>query len=284
VKALTASDLNRGISDERFQYRRCYSCATYFLTPVPAELSRYYPSDYFTPLSAQTIDRLAQVERYRVEMLLEHISPGALVEIGPGEGLFARAAHNAGFKVTGIEMDASACERLRTIVEIDAINSDVPEEVLPTLPPSRAIAMWHVAEHLQRPWEVIEGAAANLEPGGVLVIAMPNPRALQFRLLRQRFAHLDAPRHLFLIPAKTLARRCQELGLQQVSTTTADPSGRHWNQFGWEYALRRSPRDRHATIASRVLSLLITLVLRPIETHAENGCTYTSVFLKGPAT
>ena len=62
--------------------------------------------------------------------------------------------------------------------------------------------MWHVIEHLRRPWEVIERAAANLQDGGVLAIATPNPRALQFKLLRRRWAHLDAPRHLFLIPSR----------------------------------------------------------------------------------
>ena len=140
--------------------------------------------------------------------------------------------------------------------------------------------MWHSIEHLARPWDVIERAAENLEPGGVLAVATPNPRALQFKLLGARWAHLDAPRHLFLIPEETLARRAAELGLRASLTTTADPSGRHWNRFGWEYAVRRHPSRRPSTWATRALSLLITQALRPIETLGLNGTAYTSVFVK----
>jgi hypothetical protein len=54
-------------------------------------------------------------------------------------------------------------------------------------------------------------------------------------------------------------------------------------RFGWEYALRRSPRNRPPARASRALSLLIARALRPIETRGLNGCAYTSVFVKSSA-
>jgi SAM-dependent methyltransferase len=266
---------------ERFEYDRCGSCGTYFLLAPPADLSPYYPQAYYSLPSAEELDRLAAVEP-NARLLLDHTAPGRLVEIGPGEGVFARTARNAGFEVTAIEMDSRACEHLRSAVGVDAINSAVPEDVLPELPPSRAIVMWHVIEHLRRPWAVIESAASNLEPGGVLAIASPNPGALQFRLLGRRWAHVDAPRHLFLIPPATLARRCEDLGLQPAHSSTDDPAARHWNRFGWEYALRRPPRSRPAKRTSTVLSALIARLLRPIETRGENGCAYTSIFVKSP--
>jgi hypothetical protein len=282
-RAFTVPDLNRGASKERFVYARCRSCGTYFLDPPPANLAPYYPETYYNLASAEELDRLANSERFNIQLLLDHVQPGRLVEIGPGAGVFSRAARNAGFEVAAIEMDSRACEYLREIVGVEAINSALPEEVLPTLPPSRAIVMWHVIEHLRRPWATIERAASNLEPGGLLAIASPNPRAVQFSLLGRRWAHVDAPRHLFLIPAETLARRCGELGLRLVSTTTTDPGGRHWNRFGWEYALRRSPRSRPSgwTIA---LSAVIARLLRPIEERGESGCAYTSIFVKTPST
>jgi SAM-dependent methyltransferase len=282
--ALTAADLNRGIGRERFEYARCSVCGSYFLSPAPVDMSPYYPREYYNLPSAHELDRLAESQSFVVGLLLDHTEPGRLLEVGPGEGLFARAARNAGFEVTAIEMDPRACEHLRGVVGVQAIESATPEQVIPTLPPSRAIVMWHVIEHLRRPWDVIERAAANLEAGGVLAIATPNPHALQFRLLGRRWAHLDAPRHLFLIPAATLERRCRELGLRLAATSTDDPAGRHWNRFGWEYAMRRAPRSRPATRTSRALSMLVTRALRPIEGRADNGCAYTSIFVKLPST
>jgi SAM-dependent methyltransferase len=283
ARAFSASDLNRGAGDERFEYARCQVCGSWFLISPPEDLSPYYPQEYYELPSAQELDRLALSQAPVVEMLLARAGRGRLLEIGPGEGVFARAARNAGFDVTAIEMDARACEHLREVAEVEAINSAHPEDAIATLPPSRAIVMWHVIEHLRRPWEVIERAACNLEAGGLLAIATPNPRAAQFKLLGRRWAHLDAPRHLFLIPEVTLARRCEELGLGLVSMTTADPAGRHWNRFGWEYALRRAPRSRPAPRLSVALSSLIARALRPIEERAQNGCAYTSIFVKLPS-
>lgn len=283
--AFTACDLNRAAGDARFDYARCRSCDSYFLTAPPEDLSPYYPQEYYELPSARELDRLAQSQAPIVEMLRERAGgTGRLVEVGPGEGVFARAARNGGFDVTAIEMDSRACEHLREVAGVQAINSALAQDVIATLPPSRAIVMWHVIEHLRRPWEVIERAAANLQDGGVLAIATPNPRAVQFKLLRRRWAHLDAPRHLFLIPAETLARRCVELGLGLVATTTDDRAGRHWNRFGWEYALRRAPRSRPATRASAVLSAAIARAVGPIERRPGNGCAYTSLFVKLPAT
>ncbi len=282
--ALSASDLNRGVGTDRFDYARCQACGAYFLVSPPSDLSPYYPSEYYDLASAEQLDRLAVSQRPYVDMLLAHTRPGRLVEIGPGEGVFARAARAAGFAVTAIEMDQRACQYLRGVVEVDAIDSAVPEQVLATLPPSRAIVMWQVIEHLRHPWAVVESAAANLEPGGVLAIATPNPLALQFRLLGRRWAHLDAPRHLFLIPQSALVRRCEQLGLRLVSSVTDDPAGRHWNRFGWEYALRRPPRSHPVGRVGRVLAQLLARAFAPVETRPMHGSAYTAIFVKSPAT
>jgi hypothetical protein len=268
------------VTEERFEYAYCPACGTYSLVDPPVDISRYYPNEYYNLSSAEELDVLARAERFKVEMLMDHTPLGRLIEIGPGEGAFARAARNAGFDVTAIEMDARSCEHLAAVAGVTAIESATPEDVLPTLAPSRATVLWHVIEHLPRPREVIEQAAFNLETGGVLAIATPNPRALQFKLLRGRWAHLDAPRHQCLIPAHALARRCSELGLHQAWTTTSDPAGCYWNQFGWEYALRRSPRSQHNRWASAVVARFIARAAAPIETRGANGCAYTSIFVK----
>ena len=59
-----------------------------------------------------------------------------------------------------------------------------------------AIVFWHSLEHLPNPGEELERAAALLEPGGVLVVAVPNNDSLQAKLFGDRWLALDMPRHL----------------------------------------------------------------------------------------
>jgi hypothetical protein len=127
---------------------------------------------------------------------------------------------------------------------------------------------------------VLEAAAANLEPGGVLALATPNPESAQFRLLGPRWAHVDAPRHLFLLPLGAITGRAAELGLRRAAVTTSDPSGRHWNRFGWEYALRRRPAAGPPPRPLALAALGLTVALRPLEHSGMRGAAYTAIFVK----
>jgi SAM-dependent methyltransferase len=234
------------MTDERFIYDRCEACGSVFLTNPPADLSPYYGGGYygFRPdgeADWQGNEYLVEFQSFRLELLGRHVGPGALIEIGAGTGAFASAAQRAGYDVAAIEMDERSCRYIANRLGVHAINSERPVEVLPTLGSARVVALWHVLEHLPNPAEVLTAAAERLEPGGILAIGVPNPLSLQFRLLRSRWAHLDAPRHLVLIPAPALIERAQTLGLSCVELTTSDPFGRHCDLHGWSYALTRRP-------------------------------------------
>ena len=274
--AFITTDRNRGLSDERFEYGRCSRCATLFLVNVPDDLDRFYPPEYY---SQPQIEKAAGVEQAKLDLL--GVEPGGrLVEIGPGAGAFAFAARRAGFEVTGVEMDPAAVEQLRSLAGVEAVRSHTPHAALDALPPSRVIVMWHVLEHLPDPWRTVESAARNLEPGGTLAIAVPNPESLQLRVLGERWAHIDAPRHLFLIPASELISRARGFGLAPVRLTTRDRRGVHWNAFGWQRLLMRPGAPRAQTAAALAVGTLATAVASPLELRGLNGATYTAIFRK----
>lgn len=278
---LEARDRNHGVAPGTFDYHRCGSCGTLFLLRPPADLGACYPDEYFGLPSLDELRAAARGERYRGEIVARHARGGGrLVEIGPGNGIFAVQALEAGFDTVGIEMDPVACSYLRDTVGIEVVQSAEPERTLLELPPSRVIAAWHVIEHVPRPWALLEAAAANLASGGVLVVATPNPAAFGLRVLGARWPHLDAPRHLFLIPHTALIERAGELGLELVELTDADPGGLHWNAFAWQFALRHAgasyARERAAAAAGRA----IAAALSPIERRGMRGAAYTAVLRK----
>lgn len=282
VPAFIATDRNRRLSDETFTYLRCHRCATVQLSPVPNDLGRFYPPQYYSlPQTRDEFARTAAPERYKLE-LIQPVAPGGrLVEIGPAIGGFAVHADAAGYQVSAIEMDPDCCRFLRDVVGIEVHETADPTAALAAHGPFDVVAMWQVLEHLPNPRQVLEAAAAALSRGGVLAIAVPNPQALQFRWFGPRWTHVDAPRHLTLIPPSTLVSVGVQLGLEVALLTTTDIGTLGWNYFGWRESLAGFTTGERTQAALRVAGSVMTRVMAPVERRDRRGATYT-VLLRRP--
>jgi SAM-dependent methyltransferase len=84
------------------------------------------------------------------------------------------------------------------------------------------IALWHCLEHLQEPWRVVQEAARRLAPGGIVIVAIPNIESHEFSVLKERWRHLDTPRHLYFYPINSLAALARENGLKMLEVETND--------------------------------------------------------------
>jgi 2-polyprenyl-3-methyl-5-hydroxy-6-metoxy-1,4-benzoquinol methylase len=288
VFALQARDRNRETTEARFTYNRCPACETIFMVDVPADLSPFYAGEYHRFAADGTPEwehnpTLAEVETARVAMLRRLAEPGGrLIDIGAGPGGFAAAAKHAGYDVTAIEMDERCCDYMNRRLGVHAICSDEPIAELEQQAPARVISLWHVLEHLRDPGEMLATAAQRLQDAGMLAIGVPNPRSLQFRLLRARWAHLDAPRHLCLIPEQALASRLRAHGLRLVAATTDDLFGRICALHGWTYALRRRPAAKDSAAVTVRAAQAISRLLAPVERRDLRGPALTLLFVKNP--
>ncbi|MGO9956929.1 MAG: methyltransferase domain-containing protein [Solirubrobacteraceae bacterium] len=281
--ALRAWDRNRRLSDETFTYHRCSRCGTLALDPVPADLDRYYPPAYYAvPRGRDELRSAAGPERYKLEIVRRFAPGGRLVEIGPAVGGFALVMQDAGYETSAIEMDAECCRFLREVLGISVQETTDPIAALAAGGPFDVVAMWHVIEHLPNPREVLAAVARSLAPGGIVALAAPNPEAFQFRVLGSRWTHLDAPRHLVLIPADELARLGRELGLEAVLLTTLDAGTLAWNHFGWRESLAGFAQGRYVRFGLRLLGSLLARAMAPLDRRELRGSTYTLV-LRRPA-
>jgi SAM-dependent methyltransferase len=274
-------DLNRHLGSELFDYYRCADCSLLFLDPLPADLGHYYPQDYYAlPQSIDEVARNARHEAYKIDIVRKHIGGGRLIEIGPATGGFCYLAKQAGFQVQAIEMDRRCSEFLRSMLHIDVVNSAAETAALDQLEPADVVALWHVIEHLRDPWGMLEAIARKLRPGGIAVIATPNPDALQFRIWGKRWVHVDAPRHVVLIPADVMTRRMRELDLDLVEMTTNDEGGLGWNWFGWVYGFANFSAAPRIKRFLRLAGRMVRRAVAPLEDREGKGAAYTAVFRK----
>lgn len=263
-----------------FSYARCARCGLISNATPPADLQPYYAAEYYVIPSAAAMDRLALRENCKIDAIRRFAASGRLLEIGPAFGVFALRAKREGFSVTCIERDARCRDYLEKTVGVQAIGSADPLAAMAQLPFFDVIALWQVIEHLDAPLEFIDAAAAQLAPGGLLALSTPNPDALQFAWMGKSWPHVDAPRHLHLLPAPLLIERAGRQGLQPCLLESDDADARSWNRFGWQrFVMNRMP-GRLGTAIGLVAGLAISLILRPLESRPMRGSTYTLVFRK----
>jgi 2-polyprenyl-3-methyl-5-hydroxy-6-metoxy-1,4-benzoquinol methylase len=284
--AFRARDYNRRLSQEVFDYFNCQTCGVVFLHPIPADLGRYYPEDYYAiPASAAELAGALPGVRYKLELLRPFAQSGLLLEIGPACGDFALQAKQAGFEVEVIEMDPRCCEFLVRQVGVRATCTADTLGALKGAGPYDVIALWHVIEHLPDAMETLAAAAGRLKPGGVLLIAAPNPESFQLRVLRGRWTHVDAPRHVVMIPLARVVEQAQRGGLEPVFTTTNDEGARGWNRFGWEQSLTNLATTPKAKGRLRKVARRIARMAQPWDRREGKGSAYTVIFRKhgGPS-
>lgn len=266
----------------QFTYYRCTVCRLVFVYPLPADLPRYYPPDYHSfPRSLDELRAAASVhELFKLDILRQFVPGGTVLELGPGVGGFALLASQAGYDVHVIEVDQRCCDFIRSVLGIDAVHALDEVAALAQAPPADAIALWQVLEHLPQPFQLLEVAAARLKPGGTLIVAMPNPESFQFRMLGARWVHLDAPRHVVLIPRSLLLQEAARLGLSPLLVTTRDAGSIGWNRFGWEYSLPNLFPDGWDRGAAMRRGKQLGAWLRFIDDREGAGAAYTAVLRK----
>lgn len=106
----------------------------------------------------------------------------AVLEVGAHTGYFSERLRLAGCRVTAIEMDPAAAEksasRADRVIVGDIEDPKVFGQISETFD---VILFMHILEHLVDPWRVLRESQRLLNPGGSLVVLLPNVGAWRVR-------------------------------------------------------------------------------------------------------
>jgi SAM-dependent methyltransferase len=259
-----------------FRIARCQSCGLSWRLdlPGPDELDVLYRSGFYVPAPprggrlARKLHLLSSAVRLRA---LDGIAPGRLLDVGSGKGAFLAAARDAGWETLGVEYAPEAAEAARAAFGVDVIVEnflDVRE-----LGTFDLVTMWHVLEHLTDPIGALARAADCLNPGGRLLVSVPNLESLQARLGGEDWFHLDLPRHLFHFTPRSLTTLVERAGFRVVRISYLYPEVEvigllqtALNRLGIENDLlyRFAKRDPAARLGPGVVaSLVLALAMAP---------------------
>jgi len=226
--------LNMG---DEFLYLECANCYCLQIIETPTNLSKYYPSEYYSfqkpkfglglnpivyflkrSLLRNYLHKLDPVGAL-LSLVLPHPFPwmksrllnfnSSILDVGCGSGRIIQSMQRSGFKnLTGI--DPFLEKDLRNSPNLKILKKDVFEMT----GQYDFVMLHHAFEHMDDPDKVLSKISSLLKPTGKLLIRIPVANSHAWRKYRTHWFALDAPRHLFLHTTHSIHLLAKEAGLK----------------------------------------------------------------------
>jgi len=218
-------DILYGFSGE-WDLIKCLECDLVYTIPPLNEtnVNDFYPKNYLPYKTSQSVQnhpigkifRRIAVSPYtlrygEIEWNELPFGNGQLLEIGCGAGGFLNRATTLGWECCGIDISPFAVEAATKNApkakifqgSLDEINFNKKFDV---------IKMAHVLEHLPNPMETLKACFELLEPGGKLIIEIPNLSSLEAKFFGRHWTGLDIPRHIIHFNKSVIKNLLNDIG------------------------------------------------------------------------
>jgi ubiquinone/menaquinone biosynthesis C-methylase UbiE len=207
-----------------FHLDECTDCGHIFQNPALTirGLDYYYEHAYDgigEEMTEFSFSGLGKNYRSRVESMARFHEPRALLDVGTGHGHFLLAARERWPEATfdALDMSDSVYEAKRRGWADTAYLGQFPD-LADGLPRSYdAMTMHHYLEHTRDPRRELAAAAKVLEPGGYLMIEMPDAQHKGARTFGRFWWQWGQPQHQHFITCDNLVAALEEGGFEVVS-------------------------------------------------------------------
>jgi len=216
----------------------CNHCGFAHVTPLPTadDLETIYSHEYYTQEKPFYIERYLEdrgwwdavyTERYeKLEGFLGGRA-GSILDVGSGPGLFLALGRERGWQVKGIEPSTKAAEYSVNTLRLDVENIFLDKSTAQSLGRFDVINMGEVLEHLPDPAEILRVAHGLLNPGGLLLLVVPNDFNPFQLILRDHLGFepwwVAPPHHLNYFNHNSLASLVESVGFEVLENTSTFP-------------------------------------------------------------
>ena len=219
------------ITGRQFEIACCHGCGLTITTPQPGpgEISDYYPPGYYgTPAARrfpsvfEKLQRMLYVKRAKWVEKYNGGRPGHVLDVGCGRGLLLKEFQNRGWEVVGTELSDQAASYPRQVLNLPVRIGSLEQLDLPANQFDAAV-MWHVLEHVPEPRATLAAVNRVLKPGGIFMVGVPNFGGWEARFSRDKWFHLDVPRHLNHFTRESLRHLLRDTGFREVESSGLAP-------------------------------------------------------------
>ena len=230
IDTFTVKEKQYAILDE-FKYLHCLECGSLMIKDIPNNLSKYYPTDYYSFAETKLINTPLTIKKWlrskywqyiiskeqknivgylinlfrkpENDMLADIISKtdiypkSKVIDIGCGNGDLLKRFYQVGYwNILGLDPNINHdiyYEEKKLVLKAKVENYAKEEEKLYDL-----IMFHHSFEHMPNPEEILETIKRISHKETRYLIRIPLSNSYAFEKYRENWSGLDAPRHLFI--------------------------------------------------------------------------------------
>jgi SAM-dependent methyltransferase len=213
-----ATDRLHGFEGQ-FQYVCCLDCGLIYMNPqvTPESISQFYPDDYAPHQAGHTGEKESRTKWVLPKVILDSLNPDSRVlDVGCGNGDFLNKLRQfCHCQVYGLDFSQNAVNSAQKQFGIEVFHGDfLAAPYKPAI--FDLVTLWSCIEHLHNPTAAIQKAFSLCKPGGWLFIKTPNHKSLAAKCFRDKWYHLDCPRHLFIFSPSTMKMLLKNCGFEKV--------------------------------------------------------------------
>lgn len=220
-----------------FSYVRCHECGLVYMNPqvVPEETQKLYPSDYAphstavkgsgagihslynrlmkTPVIAQLVRWVTNVKI--INSIYSRLDQKKrILDIGCGAGAFLnRVRAEKGCEVYGVDISEAAVRAAKNSYGLDIFKGTITEAPFEDASFDVITAWWYL-EHVPDPQANAVKISSLLKPNGHCIIGVPNFNSFNAKHFKDKWYHLDCPRHLCIWTPSAMKRLLEQHGLK----------------------------------------------------------------------
>lgn len=251
--------------EKEYEWLMCNNCHLVFLK------ERKKNNEFVTYNKEENVSKQKEIVLWMFyNKLRKFKKQGKVLDFGSGTGTLARYLINKGYDVECFDVDKGALEWIKTVQKIPIQRRYYNKKY-------DIIIMEQVIEHLKDPVSELKKIKKSLNEDGVILASIPNINSLQAKLFKEKWFHLDAPRHLNHFYLDSFNRMLDSLGLKIMKKYYFNIN---IDSTGWYWSMKKELNNLNYNTLKESLLLAMTIPLIILTSIFKSSGSITYVIKK----
>jgi len=205
-----------------FRIVKCACCGHYYTyIDNEVDLEKLYEEGVYEVVEnrGSIFDKILSVEGKHIFnriLAIRNGQKGRLLDFGCGKGKFLALTSEIGWDVMGVETSSNRSQYAKEIYKLQVIKEYYVTGMLDN-ERFNVITLFHVLEHIQTPYELLYNLVSyNLQKNGHVIIEVPNIKSIQAKIGKNKWLHLDVPKHLSHFDKNGLEELLKKINLTPI--------------------------------------------------------------------